>query len=218
MFKRVEISNIPEELKALLPQNKKTLVVIGNNIYEMYPIPLSLLPEILSDVLKIYENARNYVRQQTDKEIKEKFNEVLKELATIKAILVNIITKQDNNNKENQISDTTLEEISTTLNILINGINTILTNINNITPLDILGAPENQDLIIPLLKKILAGVPDDDFNNMTSEQLVYLINKAIEINTINLENIRSEIQKKNEETKSSNNKGEDVNTPFPNQN
>lgn len=191
MFKKVD--NIPEELKALLPQNKKAIVIIGSNAYEMYPIPLPMLPEILNDVLKIYENAKMYVKKQQDKEIKDSFNQLLKELATIKSILIGAIQKKE-------LDEIVLEEVTTTLNVLLNGINNILQAMNNLSPIDIIGAPGNHELIMPLIKKVMSGVPDEDFNNMTPQQLVYLVNKAFEINTVAIDELTNKQENKQQET------------------
>ena len=201
MFKKVDY--IPEELKALLPQNKKAIVVIGEHAYEMYPIPLPLLPEILNDVLKIYENAKRYVKQQQDEELKENFNKLLKELATIKSILVGAI-------QNGNLNDAVVEEVNTTLNILINGISTILAQINNISPMDIIGAPGNSELIMPLIKKVMSGVPEEDFEKMTPQQLVYLVNKAFEINSVSIDElVNKENKREDKEVKEQ--------QPFPNQ-
>ncbi len=210
MFKKIDY--IPEELKALLPQNKKTIVVIGNNAYEMYPIPLPKLPEILNDVLKLYENARKYKNSQQEKEVKEKFTEIIKELTTIKSILFNSLQKNNND-----INNVKLEEISTTLSIVINGLSNILNVVNSISPIDIIGAPGNEEIILSLIKKTFVNIPDSDFENITPQQIMYIVNKAIEINSISVDEIlQKENEKNNTNDKNVNDKNDKkVETPFP---
>jgi hypothetical protein len=51
---------------------------------------------------------------------------------------------------------------------------------------DILSDEESYNKIVELLKtKILEGVDEEDFNNMTTSQFVYLINKLIQVNIDN---------------------------------
>jgi hypothetical protein len=66
------------------------------------------------------------------------------------------------------------------------GDKTKLMNVN-ITLNDILEDEETYNTIINILKnKILEGVDEDDFNQMTTPQFIYLIQKVFEVNLNNL--------------------------------
>jgi len=68
-------------------------------------------------------------------------------------------------------------------------INSIEVSVN-----DVLRYKESRERVIELLREVLKGVDEEDFNNMTITQVGYLINSLIEINLNTLpSNIRNQI-------------------------
>jgi len=135
------VENLPESVKEnlkVLLRPKGEIVVIGNSLYELYPIPAIKFLEILKDFFEILDN------------IKQKKIKLIE------------MTETDETQRQQLLKNVRVEFA------------------------DILEDEESYNKIIEILKnKVLEGVDEQDFNIMTTPQLVYLINKIIETNINN---------------------------------
>lgn len=53
MVKELRVDEIPDELRVLLPETAKKIVVVGSKVYEMYPLKEKMIERISKDIVDL---------------------------------------------------------------------------------------------------------------------------------------------------------------------
>lgn len=59
MAREVRIEDLPDELKILMPETMKRIIVIGNKAYEMYPLEEGMVEAISKDIVDVFKKIGN---------------------------------------------------------------------------------------------------------------------------------------------------------------
>jgi len=168
--KKIGLEALPEEkkkeLQGLIGKVEKEYIVIGSGVYEIEPLPAIKLLSVLTQINEILMETRTY-KQKT-------YQPIIEELYNRKAKLEKEL--------ENANSEEEGKEIEQRLIKIKADINTYENLMDNIRLDDVFAIPSNRDKALAILKDILEGVDEDDFNSMTVEQLMDTVVKIVKLN------------------------------------